>query len=194
MIHILIPTTPERRHRIAECSEHIRTNAGLPHIISTYENVGEGYIAAIHKMLERLKDDTMVLCFADDLKMSEPDTLKRMQERFDEAFPDRDGVLNADDGFQHGRIITQPFCTAYTMRKYTFKGYTHNCADREFTIVMKEKGKYLYAPEIKIEHMHWRAGKSTHDETYKLMDAKYQSDLAVFAEREKNNFEPKNDV
>lgn len=188
MIHILIPTTAERRDRLRECVDLIHENAGYPHIISTYENYREGFITPIHKLLQDLKPETLVWCIGDDTRVREPDTLKKLVEAFETAFPERDGVVNPNDGIQCGNIITMPLCTAHTMAAYTHKDYFLNYADNEFTIIMTAKGKYLYCPEVNVEHAHHVNKKAPLDDTYAHANTKVDDDRLLFEQRKATNF------
>lgn len=194
MIYVCIPTTKERRERLAKCVASIHQHAGTPHTIVTYENYREGFVAPVHKMLEGLKDDSLVWCIGDDTILTEPDTLKRLEEAFWRAFPNGDGVANPDDGIQRGAIITMPLCQAITMRRYTYKGYFLNYADNEFTILMAGQGRYLYVPEVKVEHQHHVVGKAPRDETYSYAMTLFPADAQLFQERKARGFQPRNDI
>ena len=195
MIYICIPTTEERRTRLAKCIESIHKFAGVPHCILTYENYREGFIAPIHKMLENLNGSTMVWCIGDDTILTEENTLGRLYEAYKLKFGDtKGGVVNPDDGIQHGRIITMPLCTAYTMRKYTYKGYFLNFADNEFTEIMEKQGTYLYVPEVKVDHQHHSAGKAPADETYAYANTRYPADHGLYEIRKAKGFLPLNDI
>jgi len=192
-VYICIPTTEERRERLAKCLDSIHKNAGYPHVIVTYENFQEGFIGPIHRILEGIKDDTVVWCIGDDTVLTEESTLLRLVDAYHNAFPSNDGVANPDDGIQKGQIITMPLCSAFTMKKYTFKGYFLNYADNEFTEIMTAKGKYLYVPEVQVEHQHWIAGKAKKDNTYEHAASKFPQDAELFKFRKANGFEPKNE-
>jgi hypothetical protein len=192
-VYICIPTTKERRPRLEKCIESIHENAGYPHVICTYENFQEGFIGPIHKILSGLKPDTLVWCIGDDTIVSMPNTLDLLVKLFNHRFPNKDGVIEPDDGIQCGQIAVMPFCTAYTMAKYTFKGYFLNYADNEFTQILRSKGLYAYVPEIKVDHQHWVNKKAPLDETYKHSQSKFQADQELFMQRLKNNFQPQNE-
>lgn len=193
MIYICIPTTEERKDRLVKCVESLHKNAGEKFVIATYQNKKEGFIGPIQNILSGLKDDTLVWCIGDDSVINQKDTLKLLKERFLKEYPEMDGVVQPDDGIQHGDIITMPFCTAKTMRDYTFKGYFLNFADNEFTEIMRdEMGKYTYCPEIKVDHEHWCNGKAEKDETYKHASSLFVQDRDLYNKRKANNFHPRN--
>jgi GT2 family glycosyltransferase len=178
---VCIPTTPARKDRLNECLKTIELNAGWPCIIATYQNENEGFVAAIHKILGRLRPETLVWCIGDDARLVEEDTIKRLVGEFWSRFPDRDGVVNPDDGIQNGRIATLPLCTAKVMAENTSKEFFHNYADDVFTERMKHVGKYAYIPNVKVKHEHWTVGLAPKDSTYELAEKKYAEDAATYA-------------
>lgn len=181
MIYILIPTTEERRERLAKCVASIHENAGVPHIISTYENYREGFVKPFHLLLKDLKEDTMVWCIGDDTILTEKDTLKRLLDVYRATYPNNDGVVQPDDGIQHGNIITMPLCTAKTMlEKGIYLDFFLNFCDNIFTELMTKEGKYTYCPEIKVEHQHHCVGKAPADETYKYANTQFEKDRQTY--------------
>lgn len=176
IVHILIPTTAERRERLARCIESIHENAGYPHIISTYENYQEGFVTPCYKLLQDLQPDTMVWCIGDDTILTEPETLKRLMDIF-VSYPDEDIVVQPDDGIQHGNIITMPLCTAKTMLESGIHlEFFLNFCDNIFTEIMTKKGKYIYAPSVKVDHQHWVNKKAPHDNTYAYAQTRFEQD------------------
>ncbi len=65
MITILIPTTPERRERLQNTIESIREHTTQPYKLTIYENNYEGYVKAIHTLLDGI--DGLVWCLNDDV-------------------------------------------------------------------------------------------------------------------------------
>jgi hypothetical protein len=169
MVFVVIPTTKERRARLEKCIASLRENAGMPFTLCIYENEPRGAIIAMHEMLEGITG--LVWWIQDDVILTEPNTLKRLYDQY------QSGVLCPDDGIVHGEIITLPFCLAHWLKEFTFKGYYHNYADREFTDVMKKYNLYKYCPNIKVDHQHWVNGKAERDETYKLQLNKNDKEL-----------------
>lgn len=190
-VYVCIPTTAERRERLQKCIESIHQNAGYPHIIVTYENLKEGFVKPIHRILEGITG--LVWCIGDDTILTEPDTLKRLVDVFNSAFPNRDGVVNPNDGIQNGQIITMPLCTSETMKKYTYKGYFLNYADNEMTEILRAENKYAYCPSVNVEHQHWVNGKAKKDQTYEHAGTMWSHDEELYKSRKANNFQPRND-
>lgn len=177
---VLIPTTPERRDRLRQCLDSLTRCAGHPHIVMTYENQYVGAIAAIHTMLDRLDPDTLVWWIGDDNVLKQPGTLRALVDAFHAAFPDRDGVVVPDDGVQRGRIATMPMCTAGVLKAGQSKAFFHNFADELFTDRMRARGKYVYLPEVQVDHLHWCMGTAARDYTYDNAQARFEQDRATY--------------
>lgn len=191
LITILIPTTPERRERLAKCIDSIREHTTQPYRLMIYENVGEGYVKAIHTLLEGVQG--LVWCLNDDVVLKN-NALKILTEKFYELYPHWNGLLQPKDGIQEGNVCTLPFCHSEIMKRFTFKGYHHNFADQEFTIIMNSAGLYTYVPEAEVEHMHWINGKAEKDVTYTDSQVLFEQDQKLFEERLKANFAIKNEA
>lgn len=179
-VYVCIPTTKERRPRLAECVDSILQYAGVPVVFATYENYREGFVRPIHTILDGIKEDQLVWCIGDDTRLVQPDTLKRLVEAYEAEYPENDGVVQPDDGIQRGGIITMPLCSAKTMKENTHKDFFLNFADNIFTEVMTKKGKYKYCPEIVVEHHHWVNGKVKPDETYAFAQSKFEEDRQTY--------------
>ncbi len=181
MVHCCIPTTKERRARLAECMASINDLAGTPVMFHIYENYREGFVQPLRKILQELPLDALVWCIGDDTRLTEKDTIKRLEARFWAEYPNGDGVVQPDDGIQRGAIITMPLCTVETMYKYgTYDGFFLNFCDNLFTEVMEKKGKYTYCPEIHVEHQHHINKKAPMDDTYAFAQTKYAEDRELY--------------
>lgn len=177
---ICIPTTPERRRRLNECIQSIHRHAGYHHQILTYQNTGEGYVKAIRSMVHLLNPNTLVWCIGDDVVLHEPNTLKRLVEAYNKEYPDKDGVVNPDDGIQHGRVMTTPLCTAKTFLDHYDARFFHYYADNVFTDTMRAANKYTYCSDIHIKHNHPCMGLAETDETYKSTQKWLEVDAATY--------------
>jgi hypothetical protein len=190
MITILIPTTAERRPQLERCIQSIREHTTQPYKLMIYENKYEGYVKAIQVLLSEV--DGIVWCLNDDVVLKN-DALKILTEEFGKRFPQMNGLLQPSDGIQEGNVATLPFCHSAVMRKLTFKGYHHNFADQEFTLIMKELGLFAYIPEAQVEHLHWINNKAPKDMTYGYSANHFNEDQVLFEKRQANKFQPKND-
>lgn len=66
------------------------------------------------------------------------------------------------------------------------EGYIHNWVDREFVETAKQRGKFIFAPDAMVEHLHPNWGKAEMDDTYRLgLDlANFEIDRRLFHQRE----------
>jgi hypothetical protein len=189
MVTILIPTTPERRERLSKCIDSIREHTTQPYRLMIYENNYEGYVKAIHTLLEGVNG--LVWCLNDDVVLKN-DALKILTEKFNQLYLKWNGLLQPRDGIQEGNVCTLPFCHSKIMQRMTFRGYHHNFADQEFTMVMKGLGLYNYVPEAVVEHQHWINNKAEKDKTYTDSQILFEQDHKLFEKRLADYFEPKN--
>jgi hypothetical protein len=181
IVHILIPTTKQRRDRLAKCIDSIHEKAGCPHIISTYENYKEGFVLPCYKLLIDLKPDAMVWCIGDDTVLVEENTISRLVSEYEKNYPNNDGVVQPNDGIQSGRIITMPLCSAKTMlEKGIHLDFFLSYCDDVFTMIMRKEGKYTYCSDIHVEHQHWSVDKAPLDETYEFAKNKLEEDKNAF--------------
>lgn len=177
---VCIPTTPERRDRLATTVASLAEYAGCRHVVMTYENTGEGYVKALHTLLGTLRLDTLVWCIADDVQLCEPNTLGRLVDALYATYPKGDGVVNPDDGIQHGVIMTMPLCTVETLLHHYDTRFFHYFADTLFTDIMRKKNKYLYVPEVHVTHKHHVNGLAPKDHTYASTQTHYAKDAALY--------------
>jgi len=184
-VTILIPTTPERRERLQQTIESIREHTTLPYKLTIYENNYEGYVKAIHTLLDGV--DGLVWCLNDDVILKN-DAVKILCDKFIELYPKYNGLLQPKDGIQEGNVATLPFCHSKIMKTLTHEGYHHNFADQEFTMRMNAAGLYTYVPEAVVEHNHWINGKAEQDRTYSDSQILFQKDQELFANRLQNGF------
>lgn len=65
-----------------------------------------------------------------------------------------------------------------------FPGYVHNFSETEFIGTAKSRGVFFHAEDAVIEHQRPSRFTPGHDETYKLSEAMWHEDAALFASRE----------
>lgn len=195
MIYVLIPTTVDRRERLAKCVDALRASVcSEPFTICTYENKDGGFIAAIHKMLEGIDDNSLVFCIGDDVIVDKT-CLHRLYEAYTNAPRTKmmQGVVcQPYDEFHNGAIVVNPFCQAWVMKRYQYKGYIHNYADVEFTEIIKERKMYLYVPDAIVEHVHHINNKAEFDQTYKDCSKFLDHDRGLYQSRKAAGFKPFN--
>lgn len=183
MVTICIPTTPERRERLKTCIDYIQSNADIDYSILVYENQLGGWVPAVRAMLKPLKEDELVFVIGDDCWVT-PRSLSKLLDAYNTAFPDKDGLAQPNDQAWHGNIASYPLATAGYLLKYTYSGYIHAHADEELACVAKKRNKYIYVPEVIVNHRHYqKCPEVVYDETYKLQENTWQGDKRLFDER-----------
>jgi len=191
MIYVLIPSTKERRERLQKCIDAIKVYQKYPTSIVTYENEKDckdvGWVKAVHKLLDGIKDDQLVFILGDDAIVA-PDCIAKLYEAYTALPPDDEWLLQPYEQFHQGRLATFPFCKAGVLKKYIHKGYKHLWSDTELTLVMQSKNKYGTVKEAKVDHQHFLENTALIDETYKASQALNDEDHKLFEERLKHQF------
>lgn len=187
LIYILIPTTPERKEKLALTLASIAENK-LPHVVCIYESEGEGGSIALFKMLQGING----LCFVlnDDMVIA-PDCLEKLYFEWLRKIPEEDVLLQPFDNINKGKLAVSPFCHSDVLKKYFYHGYIHCFADTELTEVLKAKGSYFYVPEAKMQHNHYKI-TNKNDDTYQFSRDHHAVDRELYFKRKANGFEPKN--
>jgi hypothetical protein len=182
-VHVLIPTTSERRQRLYKTIDSVHRNAGHKHIISIYENEGEGWVKAISSMLEHLAPEALAWFIASDVVLNEPNTIKRLFNVFD-RFGDMEAVVQPNDGLTHdGPLATMPFCRVSTMLNYGIDTrFFHNYCDVVFTERIMRQNRFLYCPNIRVTHEHFINGTADMDTTYMIALDKIEEDRKIYLE------------
>lgn len=169
MIYIIIPTTPERRHRTNELVKSIQENTkDIPYTICVYENNDGGWVPAVYNALEGLEYDTMVWLLGSDC-IVENNAVKILSDAYDTYFPDSDGVLEPYNELHGDTLCQHPFASVYLIKKYLDERFIHWYSDNYFTMLARKDGILRYVPEAKIQHNHFINGKAEVDETYKTI-------------------------
>ncbi len=111
-------------------------------------------------------------------------------EKMDEYYPDGDGVLWFNDGYQGKKLNTLPIMG----RKYYERfGFIYNpvyitwWCDNEFMEIANILGKQTYFDQVIIEHQHPDNINTDYDELY-IKNNNHHGDKAVFVARKENYF------
>lgn len=181
MIHILIPTTKERRIRLNECLEAIRSNTEGEYLITVFENSCGGCVEPSRKMVATLKDDELVCILNDDM-IPQPKWLSYLLKKHQES----GGLVYPDDGLRDGKLATTWLCTAKYLSDNYSGDYKHSFADQEMTERAKARNELHYVPESKIIHKHFTKQNDLYDETYKLQTLTISKDEQQYHQRKLN--------
>lgn len=107
-------------------------------------------------------------------------------------FPDYDGILHFNDGYQGSKLNTLPIMGKkyYDRFGYVYyPGYKSLYCDLEMMQVSRLLGKAFYIPQVIIEHLHPAAGKAKEDSLYEKNNLYSKEDEQLYNAREALNFE-----
>jgi len=176
MIYILIPTTKERKERLAFCLEAVyKSKCKEPFTVCVYENSDGGWVKALWKMIEGING--LIFNIGDDVIIG-PECIQKLFDSYKDGF-----LLQPYDQIQQGKICTNPFCHSDIIKEFLYDGYVHNFADTEMTERIKKLGRYLYVPEAITHHYHFTENKDLMDNTYKASQKYFKQDSELFDQR-----------
>jgi hypothetical protein len=155
--------------------------------------IGEsmGKIGAVNRDMEHAGDYNILLLASDDMIPEYPGYDDLLREKMSVHFPDTDGVLWFNDGFQKHNLNT----LCILGRKYYERfGYIYHPSykslwcDNEFTEVAQRLNKQVYFDKVIIRHVHPIITKTTSDLLYQENEKYFNEDRATFLNRRLNNF------
>jgi hypothetical protein len=140
------------------------------------------------------KDWDILVLLSDDMVPIYKGFDNVIREKYDEFFPDLDGVTWFNDGFQKSRINTLCILgkTYYDRFGYIYHpSYKSLYCDNEFTIVANKLGKQKYFDKVLIEHRHFSIGnnRERYDQLYVRNDSLMKTDELNYYKRESINFD-----
>ena len=136
-------------------------------------------------------DFDIVLLASDDMvpQVRGYDTI--IKESMKDYFPNTDGVLWFNDGYQSRAMNT--LCIL-GKKYYDRFGYIYHpdyislWCDNEFTVVANMLGRQKYFEQVIIQHQHPAAGFGENDSLYNENDKYNDADMSTFMRRQQNRF------
>ncbi len=107
-------------------------------------------------------------------------------EEMERHWPHLDGALHFNDGFQRANLCTLPIMGR---RLYDQMGavydpeYKSLFCDKEFTLMLRDRGRLTYVDEKLIEHRHHAWGRAEKDALYERNDALESADKITYERR-----------
>ena len=98
-------------------------------------------------------------------------------------------VVGSADGIQDEKLSVHPVAGRKLVEAlgwFALPGVKHLYFDTALTELAKALGRFVYLPDVQIEHLHHSVGKSEYDETYKLHAEYGQHDKEVFEHWQQN--------
>lgn len=179
-----------------DTDDHTMNNSEVMKRLDSYPNLdyffgeNKSKIEAINNNLEDVDFDILLLA-SDDMQPVKPGYDLTIKNNMEEHFPDMDGVLWFNDGFQKSNLNTLVIIGKqyYDRFKYIYHpSYKSLYCDTEFTYVSKMLKKVKYFDEILIKHVQYSIVNEIPDDLYIRNDNLAGPDQKNFEHRLKNNF------
>jgi hypothetical protein len=171
--------------------EAIAKLQSYPHL-SYYFGNNKSKIEACNADIEKHLDFDILLLASDDMLPRVKGFDAIIAYCMTSLFPDLDGVLQFDDGFQHDKINTFPIMGKNFYHRFNYiyhPSYKSLFCDNEMTEVTHILNKCVYIDQILIEHCHPWASKSDVDELYRLNETYFSADRQNFIDRRAKHFD-----
>lgn len=149
-------------------------------------------IDAINRDMEKFEDWNIVVVMSDDMEFTKYGFDNVIREKFSIHFPDTNGNLHFNDGFQN-RVSTMTimgrmfFESHYNKQIYVNEYFSLFC-DEEYSIVANKLNKMQYFPEVIFNHKHPANGFGQYDELLKKTEGYWEVDKNTFLRRQAANF------
>lgn len=181
MITLLLPSTPERKHKLAKAIDSVnRSVCNQPIEILTDISEEEGSVKPTLRLLEKAND--LVMWYNDDLTV-ESYTFQNLYDALMREFPKLDGiVLPVESDFF--------LCHASILREYLYPGYIHNYSDREIYDILSAEGRTHRVENAIIRHHHPIYEKNSRllDRTYAWATGHREEDRILYEKRKAEGF------
>jgi hypothetical protein len=148
-------------------------------------------IEAVNADISKDTDFDILLLASDDMEPIQPGYDVNIKTKMNEYFPDTDGVLWYNDGFQRDNLNTLVIIGKKYYERFNYiyhPDYQSLYCDTEFTLVSKLIGKVKYFDDILIKHVQYSIVNEQPDELYIRNDKLESIDRITFQNRSQNNF------
>lgn len=179
-----------------DSDDETMNNPFIVEVLKQYENVklffenNKTKIEAVNNNLKNFEFDIILLASDDMIPIIKGfDTI--IKNKMKETYPDTDGVLWFNDGFQGNKLNT---LSILGKKYYDRFGYIYNpnyksvWCDNEFMDVANILGKQTYFDEIIIKHEHPDWGYGERDVIHQENSKNHNNDKITYETRKNNNF------
>jgi hypothetical protein len=153
-------------------------------------NANKSKIQAVNADVDSFTFDILLLA-SDDMIPKEPNYDKTIRDYYKRFYPDYDGVLHFNDGYQRDQLNTLCIIGRVYYLRFGYiyhPSYLSLYADDEFDLVSKHLGKKKYFDQVIIKHEHPNFGFVPNDQLY-LKNGKLDAvDRKTFRDRKSMNF------
>ena len=192
--YISFATRPEKIHIVVSIdTDDEETISNIYRFETIHSSVsvciGEpaGKIAAINRDIPDPSTFDILILASDDMIPEVQGYDEIIRERMVRFFPNTDGVLFFNDGFQQTRLNTLVICGSAYYRRFGYiyyPGYKSLYCDNEFTIVADRLRRQVYFPEVIIRHEHPAINSNITPDTLYIQNQIYSdSDRLLFYAR-----------
>jgi hypothetical protein len=173
-------------------------NQGTIDELNKFENIvyffdkSENKIHAVNRDVDKFKENWDILLLASDDMIPQVKGYDNIiKTKMAENFPDTDGVLWFNDGFQQRKLNTLCILGKKYYERFNYiynPEYKYCWSDNEFMEVANILKKQIYFEQVIIKHEHpdWGYGKK--DFIHEKNNQYFRYDVDVFSRRKKINF------
>jgi GT2 family glycosyltransferase len=192
-VSVIIPVIrPEGAER---CRDAIFDNAGIPSDTFEVLALEDKERIGVAKMVAALTEQSSydLVCFLADDTIPQPDFLLNALLAMD-RLPDEWGLVGLNDGFHGEELATHWLADKRLLPliggEFFHTGYYHCFTDDELTSRCKALGRYVWAEDAKILHLHpMLSGRSTNREEYPgYITENFMHDQVLFHVRRRNGW------
>jgi hypothetical protein len=174
--------TPELTERLMKIHPQTQVCIGSP----------LGKIGAVNRDMEHAGEYDILLLASDDMIPEFPGYDSALRDNMEHYFPDTDGVLWFNDGFQKHNLNTLCILGRKYYQRFGYiyhPSYKSLWCDNEFTVVASLLKKQLYFDKVIIRHAHHIITGVGNDLLYQQNDAYFEEDRETFMRRRLINFD-----
>ena len=154
-------------------------------------NANKNKIQAVNANISDFDFD-IVLLASDDMIPKERGYDNIIRKHFETYFPDFDGVVHYDDGYQHDKLNTLSILGKSYFDKFGYiyhPSYISLWADNEFDEISRTLGKHRYIEQVIIKHEHPGTNMNViNDDLYIKNNAFELADRTNYNQRKAMNF------
>ncbi len=148
-------------------------------------------IHAVNRDMEKVPEWDIVLLASDDMIPQVKGWDEIIREKMQEHYPDTDGVLFFNDGYQKDKLNTLCILGKKYYERFNYiyhPDYKSTWSDNEFMLVGNILGKQTYFPDVIIRHEHPDWGYGHMDGIHSQNFQNLNHDRNLFHERQRHNF------
>jgi hypothetical protein len=151
-------------------------------------------IHAVNRDMEKYKDWDILVVMSDDMKCNQSSYDFQIRQAFAQFFPDMDGIMHFNDGFQQDKLITLPVIGRKYYNRFGYvyhPSYKSLWCDNEQMEVARALEKIVYQEQVLFRHEHFSNVGGYMDEQLKYTESFNNQDHQNYLARKAKNFPKK---